>query len=302
MVKNSLAEEGHLKADLLMVLVTMLAAVGWVFSIQALKGLPPMLFMGVRFLIAGLLLVGLSVHSVFGLGLRHLLKAGAIGLVMGVTMLSWIVGLHQAGSVGAGAFICSLGMILAPLAGWLLFGMSVTRRTWVCAMVAIVGMGFLSLENGLNIRPSDIYFFITACGLAVHFNLNARFVASIPVVTLTAIQLMVVGVLCLLASTGFEQWPTAIDGGVVGWLLASILIATSLRFFLQLKAQSLASVSHASLIMTLEPVWTAWIAAIWLGERMSGVQLAGCALILLALFASRWRRLPARPRDQVAAG
>lgn len=225
----------------------------------------------------------------------------AIGVVMGGTMLSWIVGLHQAWNVGVGAFICSLGMILAPVAGWLMFGMHLTRRTWVCAAVAIAGMGFLSLQNGFAVRMSDIYFFITACGLAVQFNLNARYVASIPVVTLTAIQLTVVGVLCLLASAVFEPWPTAIDPHVLGWLMASILIATSLRFFLQLKAQSLASVSHASLIMTLEPVWTAWIAAIWLGERMSAAQLVGCALILLALVVSRWRFQPARVGSRAAA-
>ena len=143
---------------------------------------------------------------------------------------------------------------------------------------------------------SDLYFFATACGLAVHFNLNTRFAARIPVMALTAMQLTVVGSLALLISTLSERWPAAVSGEIIGWLMASILIATSLRFFLQVKAQGMVPVSHAALIMTLEPVWTALMGMVWLGERMSGVQLTGCSIIFCALLISRWRWLLRRPK------
>jgi drug/metabolite transporter (DMT)-like permease len=297
--KHNRAEAGHLKADLLLVLVTLLAAAGWVFSLQSLKGLPPLLFMGVRFLAAGLLLLGFGLGRARRLGARDLTTATAIGVVMAVTMLCWILGLHWVVNVGVGAFISSLGMIMAPLVGWLLFGMRVTPQTWTGAAIAVAGMAFLSLEHGLHMHVSDLLFFAAACGLALHFNLNTRFVAQLPVVPLTAIQLTVVGVFCLLASAGFERWPATVDVGVLGWLMASILIATSLRFFLQLKGQSMAPVGHAALIMTLEPVWTSIIAAAWRGERMSHFQLIGCVLIFVALFFSRWRRTP-RPAEAAA--
>jgi hypothetical protein len=35
------------KADLLLLVVTLLAAAGWMFSKEALQGLPPLLFIGV---------------------------------------------------------------------------------------------------------------------------------------------------------------------------------------------------------------------------------------------------------------
>ena len=66
------------------------------------------------------------------------------------------------------------------------------------------------------------------------------------------------------------------------------MLATSLRFFLQIKAQGIVPLSHAALIMTLEPVWTGLIAMVWLGERMSGVEFSGCSLIFLALLVDRW--------------
>jgi drug/metabolite transporter (DMT)-like permease len=56
---------------------------------------------------------------------------------------------------------------------------------------------------------------------------------------------------------------------------------------IQTYAQSLSSHSHGVVIMIVEPVWTASLAAIWLGERMTSQQLAGCVVILLALLVSR---------------
>lgn len=293
-VPQSSRAASHLNADLLLVLVTLLAAVGWVFSFQALKGLPPLLFMGGRFLAAGLLLCGVGAGKLHQLTAAELRTAAAIGMVMAVTMLCWILGLHFVVNLGVGAFICSLGMILAPLVGKLLFDMQVNRSTWAGIVIAIVGMGCLSLEHGLQVNRSDWLFFAAACGLALHFNLNARFALQVPVLPLTAIQLSMVGVFCLLVSAGFERWPAAVSVEVLGWMLASILIATSLRFFLQVKAQSLGASSHAALIMILEPVWTALIGAVWRGERMGALQLVGCGLIFAALVVSRWRWSVAR--------
>lgn len=289
------ADDSPFKADLLLVLVTLLAAAGWVFSLQSLKGLPPLLFMGVRFIAAALLLSGFVRRGQWPEpALRW--RAAAIGTVMALTMLCWILGLHWVHNVGVGAFICSLGMVFAPLLGWLLFGQPVGAQTWGGAAIAMVGLACLTLGHGFAFSLSDLLFLATAGGLALHFNLNARFAARIPVLPLTAIQLAVVGVACLLASTGFESWPAWPAPAILGWLAASVLIATSLRFFLQLKAQSLGQASHAALILILEPVWTAMIAAAWRGERMSALQLAGCLLIFTALFVCRWRRSP-QPRQ-----
>lgn len=72
-----------------------------------------------------------------------------------------------------------------------------------------------------------------------------------------------------------------------GWLLASALLATTLRFLLQLHGQSLTTPSHAALIMMLEPVWTALAAAWWFAETMSA-PARRLRLIFLALVVSRW--------------
>lgn len=286
-----MTEPNHLKADLLLVLVTLLAAGGWLFSKQALQEMPPLLFLGVRFLLAGLVLGGLGVRALRRLNRGTLLQSALLGVLMAVALLCWIVGLAAAANLGVGAFICSLGVILVPLVGLLLFRMPVPVETWAAVLVATVGMGCLFLERGWQWVPSDGYFLATAGLLAVHFTLTSRLVTQIPVLALTSVQVTVVGVLALSLSALTEPWPGTLSQAALGWLLASALLATSLRFFLQVTAQSLAPLSHAALIMTLEPVWATLIGLFWLGEQMSGLQLAGCGLIFGALLLSRWRWL-----------
>ncbi|WP_020682118.1 DMT family transporter [Marinobacterium rhizophilum] len=286
----------NLQADLLMLLVTLLAAMGWIFSHEALSEMPPLGFIGVRFLLAGLLVGTLGWHQVRRLPQHAWHRAAATGVVMGVSMLCWILGLSTAAQLGVGAFITSLSVVLVPVLGWLFFRQKPATSTWLALLVAVLGLGSLSLEAGLSFAASDGYFAAAAVMLALHFNLNSRYARSIPPVALTGIQLGIVGLIALLASWLTESWDMPVSWDGIGWLLASILIATSLRFFLQIKAQGMASASHAAIIMTLEPVWTALLAMLWLDEQMNVQQLIGCSLIFLSLLINRWRWLLHRPK------
>jgi drug/metabolite transporter (DMT)-like permease len=80
---------------------------------------------------------------------------------------------------------------------------------------------------------------------------------------------------------------------VAGWFLVSTLVASSLRFLLQTYGMSLTPVSHAAVIMNLEPVWTAIFAVFWFSETMASGQVFGCFLIFIAMLVSRWSQIRA---------
>jgi drug/metabolite transporter (DMT)-like permease len=54
---------------------------------------------------------------------------------------------------------------------------------------------------------------------------------------------------------------------------------------------SLTPVSHAAVIMNLEPVWTAIFAVIWFSEAMGVGQVFGCSLVFVAMLVSRWSQI-----------
>ncbi|WP_369832147.1 DMT family transporter [Motiliproteus sp. MSK22-1] len=273
-----------------MVLVTFIAASGWIFSKETLDGMPPWLFIGIRFSLAGIVLLfaGYRYWSLLSsvTNIKHCVQ---LGLVMAVAMLFWILGLHHGTHMGEGAFITSLGAVMVPLVGRLFFGERPPLSTWSAIPLAVAGLACLSLEGGFQFEIGQIYFLSAAVLFAVHFSLVSRAAVSMPAIMLTAVQLIVVGIVSLTVSAFMEEWPSSFSTSIWGWLLASALIATSLRFFLQTYGQGLTPASHAALIMVLEPIWTAILALIWFGERMQGLQALGCFLIFAALLISRWR-------------
>ncbi|MBJ7549754.1 DMT family transporter [Marinomonas ostreistagni] len=277
-----------LKAELILVLVTFIAALGWIFSKETLAGLPPIFFLGVRFLIAGLVLMFVGARYFKGIKWGDLKGAIVVGMVMSVAMMFWVVGLDQVSNIGVGAFINSLGVILVPVFAKFLFKEKPPRILWVALPIAIVGLACLALGNGVSFEPAQLYFLIAAITFALQFNMLTRMSSKIHVLVLTAIQLFTAGLIMLFVSPTVEEIPHSVPLSIVGWFLASTLIATSLRFLLQTYGQSLTPASHAAVIMNLEPVWTAVLAAMWFSETMTGLQVIGCGLIFSAMLVSKW--------------
>ncbi|WP_431023335.1 DMT family transporter [Halomonas sp. H5] len=283
------ASRPPLKADLLLLAVTLLAAAGWIFSKEALNGLPPLLFIGSRFLLAGLLLLPFAWPSLRKRRPAQFTGALGVGLVFAAAIAFWVLGLAYATHLGESAFINSLGILLVPVMARLLFGDRPPKATWIALPVAVVGLACLSLDRGFHLEASQWLFLIAATLFALLFNLNSRVVRSLPALPLTTIQLIVVGLVLTALSALTEPWPARLGGDTLAWLAASVLLASTLRFFLQVYAQGLTTPSHAAVIMILEAVWTALMAAVWFNETMSAWQLLGCGLIFAALLINRWR-------------
>ncbi|MGJ7456225.1 DMT family transporter [Halomonas sp. MA07-2] len=277
-----------LRADLLLLLVTLLAASGWIFSKEALNGLPPLLFIGTRFLLAGVILAAFAGPALRRLSRNDILTGAGVGVLFSAALTLWIMGLYHSRHLGESAFINSLGILLVPVMARLLFGDRPPRTTWIALPVALAGFGLLSLNAGFRIEPGQWLMACSAVLFSLLINTNSRVVHRLPALPLTVLQLITVGIVLGLASLATEPWPTRIGGATLGWLAASVLLASTLRFFLQVHAQGLTTPSHAAVILMLEAVWTALLAAAWYRETMTPLQLAGCALIFAALLINRW--------------
>ncbi|HLV77544.1 MAG TPA: DMT family transporter [Marinobacter sp.] len=297
------------KSDLLLVVVTLFAAVGWMFSKEAVLMMPPLMFMAVRFLIAGGFLALFALPSLCRLSPDQLRRSIGVGAVFGIAMTCWIMGLYHSDSMGEGAFLTSLGIVIVPVLARLVFSEAQPLSTWLAIPIAAAGLALLSLANGFQPDPGQLYFVAAAFIFALYFTLNTRAANQrtvvnkkgesvlkhrVPALPLTAIALLTVGVVILAESALSEPWRPTLsnpDPLLIVWVLASALIATAGRFLIQTYAQSLAAHSHGVVILVLEPVWVALFAVFWFGETMTALQIAGCSLIFAALLVNRWGAL-----------
>lgn len=297
------------KSDLLLVVVTLLAAISWMFSKEAVLMMPPLMFMAARFLIAGGVLAVIALPALRRLDADQVKRSMGVGLVFGIAMSCWILGLFHGDSMGEGAFLTSLGVVIVPIIARVVFGESQPLSTWLAIPIAVAGLALLSLENGFRPDPGQLYFVVAAFIFALYFTLNTRAAnqrtvtnkrgetiekRKVPALPLTALALLTVGLVTLVESAISEPWAPTLNNPppiLLVWVLASAVVGTAGRFLLQTYAQSLSVHSHGVVILVLEPVWVALFAAAWFGETMSALQLAGCGLIFMALLVNRWNAL-----------
>ncbi|PXX90761.1 EamA family transporter [Marinobacter vulgaris] len=294
------------KSDLLLVIVTLMAAISWMFSKEAVLLMPPLMFMAMRFLLAGSVLAVIAWPSLRRLSIDQVKRSTGVGLVFGVAMSCWVMGLFYATHVGESAFLTSLGVVIVPVIARVIFREPQPLSTWFAIPVAVSGLALLSLRNGFRPEIGQLFFVGAAFIFALYFTLNTRAANQrtvvnrsgetvekhrVPALPLTAIALLTVGLVTLVESTVLEPWEPTLEnfsGMLALWVIASAVVGTAGRFLLQTYAQSLSAHSHGVVILVLEPVWVALFAAGWFSESMSVTQLAGCALIFLALLINRW--------------
>ncbi|WP_102406882.1 DMT family transporter [Vibrio sp. 10N.261.55.A7] len=275
------------KSALILIFTTILAAFGWIFSKEAIQGLPPFAFIGFRFLLASLCLLPFCYKPLFKAKLKDIASAAMVGCLLAGAIMNWIYAISISDTLGEGAFIVSLSMLIVPLVGWLLFKERPQRAFWVSLPVAMIGLAFLSLSGSWQQSSSQFFFIGCATMLALHFNVNRKYAQTLPVLLLTTIQLFVVGCLVTLFSLLTEDFPSVIAPSIWGWFALSVVLATSLRYVMQTLGQKSTPAATAALIMILEPVWTVILSILWYGEQLSLGKLIGCGFILLALILYR---------------
>ena len=277
------------RADLILVATTILAAAGWIFSKEAIQGLPPFGFIGLRFILASLCLLLFCSSDIKKVQKDLIPKALGVGCILGSAILLWIHAIAVSDTLGEGAFIMSLSMLFVPLIAWPLFKAKPPRTFWLALPIAVAGLLMLSLGDGSGwqMSSSQLWFMASAVMLAVHFNFNGQYARQIPTLLLTCLQLFSIGCMGIIASLLFETWPESVSLTTWGWFTLSMLVATSLRYVMQTMGQKHSTAANAAIIMILEPVWTVILSVVWYAEEMPLNKLAGCLMILLALFTYR---------------
>lgn len=274
----------HYRGELILLLVTLIAASGWFFSKNALTEFPTMGFIGWRFLLAFFLYLPFSYSALRSLSAQQVKRSSAVGFCYTIYLTLWMFGLINSQHFGEGAFLVSLSMLIVPLLAWLFFQEKPNRIFWLCFPIALSGLYLLAISKGeLYFSLGSLIFLSSSLAGAVYFVLNNRFSRDIPVLPLTTLQVGIVGLCCSLYSICFENYPEQISLSSWLWFSASVIIATNARMLLQTWGQKYCDVSNAAIIMILEPVWTMLLSLIFLGEHLTWLKVLGCSAIFIAL-------------------
>jgi drug/metabolite transporter (DMT)-like permease len=215
-----------------------------------------------------------------------LLRDGVFcGALLGLGFLLQTEGLSRTTASRSG-FLTGMLVVLVPILEFLAFRKRPKTPALAGILLAFAGMTALSAPWAGSSRGTLLGDSLTAgCALvfAIHIIALGRVAPRHPLLPLLLLQLATTGVLAAAAGPLIE--PQHLSAAPRLWLAVVYLalFATLLAFGIQTWAQKVMPAVRVALISSLEPVFAALWAALLLGERLSGRELAGGALIVLGV-------------------
>ena len=184
-------------------------------------------------------------------------------------------------TVGKAGFITAMYIVLVPI-----FGMFLKRgaglKVWVSVMLAVTGLYLLCMKEDMSLQKGDILVLLCAAAFSFHILIIDHFSPRTDAVKMACIQFFVCGVLSgVLAVTERPQLSLL----MAAWLpiLYAGVLSSGVAYTLQIIAQKNMNPTVASLIMSLESVFSVLAGWVLLGQRMSARELGGCVLMFAAI-------------------
>ena len=216
-------------------------------------------------------------------GTSHsLVISGAVlGLLLAAAISMQQIGLQYTKIANAG-FISSLYVVIVPLLGVLVRHQTATG-TWLGALLAALGMYFLSVNEHFVILYGDWYQLAGALVISAQVMLVSRFARQHDPLLLALVQFVTCGVVCLVIGLVSEPVRLADIVRAAPTILYGGALSVGVAYTIQVVAQKDAAPAHAAVIFSMEGVFAALAGWLVLGETLSARAFLGCGLMLAGL-------------------
>lgn len=185
-------------------------------------------------------------------------------------------------SAGKTGFITALYIVLVPCIG-IFFRRKVGWNVWLGVLLALVGLYLLCVTEALTIGTGEFLVFLSSLAFAVHILVIDHFSPKTDGIKLSCMQFAVNAILSGICMFLFEE-PSA--GAILDcWFPIGYagILSCGLAYTLQIIGQKNTDPTVASLILSLESVFSALCGWLLLNEALTGRELLGCALMFVAI-------------------
>ncbi len=284
-------------------LLLLLAAIIWGFAFVAqragMEHVGPFTFNGVRFTLGSLSLIPLLYFGKYAktkTETRHHFNKLTIkgGLISGIVLFVAAT-LQQTGIVyttaGKAGFITGLYVIFVPIIG-LFIRQKTNLNIWLGALLAAVGLYFLSINENFALEYGDSLVLLSAVFFAFHILVIGRYSSMVSAIKLSILQFATCSVLSLISAAFTEEiiFSGILDAAIP--ILYGGVFSVGIAYTLQVVGQKNAHPSSASIILSLESLFAVIGGWLLLSEQMTTRGLFGCGLMLagMVLAQIKWSR------------
>ena len=282
----------RIRGNLMLILTALIWGTGFVSQSLGMEYIGPFTFNCVRNIIASVFLIpciwflgkisGEKKQPMNESEKKYLLKGGFYcGLALFVASSFQQIGIKYT-TVGKAGFITALYVIIVPVLG-IFMHKKVSAKIWVSMVIAVTGLYLLCINESISINKGDLFVLACAFAYSIHILVIDRFSPNTDGVKMSCIQFWICAAISAVPMFILEK-PT-MSSIIAAW--APILYAGALSsgagYTLQIVAQKDIDPTVASLICSLESVFSVLFAWLLLHQALSAKELFGCALVFIGV-------------------
>ena len=280
----------RMKNNVLLVLTALIWGCAFVAQSVGMDYVGPFTFNMARFLIGAIVLLPViwfmdrqrKTGAEKGAGQKTLIIGGiccGIALAVASTLQQWGILFTTVGKAG---FITAMYIVIVPLLG-IFIGKKVRPLIIGCVAIAVVGFYFLCMTESLRLGLGDFLVLLCAIAFSIHILVIDHFSPKVDGVKMSAIQFLTAAIISAVPTLLWEQpvfteilqaWQPVLYAGVM---------SCGVAYTLQIIAQKNADPTVASLLLSLESVFSVLAGWVLLGQGLSLKELFGCVLIFCAI-------------------
>lgn len=283
-----------------MLLVTLLWGATFVIIKESLDDVSSMLFISLRFTIAGIIILPLLYKYRQSFTKDSVFAGMVIGLLLFGGFATQTVGLKFTTATKSG-FLTGSAVVMVPILQTIIERRKPTYGSIIGVAIVFIGILFLSSggnsifsifdEFGENFNIGDFLTLLCALFFALYIIYLDIFTKKHDFWLMVIMQIYTVAILAHIfsfgvSSAGIEAIRIDLTSYLLFGLFYTSIFATLITTVMQTKYQKLISPTKASIIFSFEPVFAALFAFFLLNEKITNLGFIGAVLIFAGLIIS----------------
>lgn len=213
---------------------------------------------------------------------REVLIGSAVcGCFLGLASITQQIGMMTT-TAGKAGFITACYVVLVPIFG-ILIGKKPRKSLWISVVLALIGLYMISMHGSMSIGRGDAMVSLCAVLFSLQIMSVDYFSEKINPVLLANFQFFFASMVGLIGMLMFENLTVdGLLGGLPSILYAGVM-SSAVGYTLQVIGQKNTDPTVASLLMSLESVFSAIGGFLILHQILSLQELVGCAIVFAAV-------------------
>lgn len=268
------------QANLILATVSLAWGASYIFMKITVDVIPPITIVALRFGIAFIVMVLIFFKKIIRVDAKTLKYSAIVGALLCGIFIALMYGVKNTTASTAG-FLTSTTVILVPVLQIFITRKLPSRKIVCGVLIVSTGLALLLIGDDFTIASGAYYCLVAAFLYAVHIIVTNRFVREVDALQLGIYQL---GFATLFATVGTFLFETPVlPASAIHWfaILGLALICSAYGFVMQPIAQKYTTPESTGFLFSLEPIFSAIFAFIFINENM-GLQGYFAAMLILA--------------------